>query len=166
MVKGSDRKGVVNVKFAAIDGDKLRLDVTSAIGSHVASMLVTQDKLQYLVVANKQMVESKPNKDAMAQILKIPMEPTVLYNVLFDRPIENKNWSCTNDEQNYLKQCKELRSKLTVDWKSREGHKRIIDIQHSSGSVQLNLTDFNSSVSNPDQAFSLSAPASFKVIKR
>jgi hypothetical protein len=163
--KKEQRSGVVNLKVKAVDGEQLRLDVTSPIGTHLASILLSGDRLEYLNVADKTVYQSKASKDSLRDILKIPLEPQTLYSVLFDKAMANKNWSCSSDKNGLIAECKDSKSGMDVVWVSREGAKRTIEIQHSSASIQMNLYDFNSKVSDPSKAFQLKVPSSFKVKK-
>jgi len=162
--KVENRSGIVNVKIKAIDGQKLRMDVTSAVGTHLASVLVNGNDVEYMNVAEKTVVITKASRDSLRTLLKIPIEPHILYNVFFDRPIENKTWSCSS-EKGLLHSCKDRQTGVDIEWLSREGAKRTIALRHKVASVQINLYDFVSPVTNPEKAFILNTPKSFKVKK-
>ncbi len=164
--KETDKRGIVNLKIKAIDGDKLRLDITSTIGTHIASLLLDGQSLQYFIVAEKKYVASKADKSALKDILMVPIEPQYLYNVLFDKPFLEKTWNCTSDEKGFMSTCQEKKSGIKIQWVLREGARRTVNIEHATASVQFNLFGFISDISNPDKAFVLNAPPAFRVINR
>jgi hypothetical protein len=161
--KKEKRSGLLNVKIRAIDNQNLRMDVTSPVGAHVASVVMSSDNIQYLNVAEKTVYKSKANRESLRGIFKIPIEPKYLYNVFFDRPIESKTWSCVSDTRGLLLDCKDRQSGINIRWISREGSKRTIAIEHAAASLQINLYDFNNEIKDPAAAFVLTAPSSFKV---
>jgi hypothetical protein len=161
--KKEKRSGLVNVKVRAIDNQSLRLDVTSPVGTHVASVLMDGENIHYLSVSEKTVYKSKANRDSLRGIFKIPIEPKLLYNVFFDRPIEAKTWSCVSDTRGLLQECKDRQTGLNIRWTSREGAKRTVAIEHAAASLQINLYDFVKEIKDPATAFVLPAPSSFRV---
>ncbi len=159
------KRGIVNLSVKAIDGEKLRMDVTSPVGTHVASVLLIGEELQYLNVSGKTLTTAKASRESLRELLKIPIEPVALYNIFFDRPMENKNWSCVNGTNGFLKTCKDHRTGLQIEWVSREGAKRTIDLQHPAASIQMNLYSFESKVAEQAKAFTLKVPSSFQIKK-
>lgn len=161
--KKEKRSGLVNLKVRAVDNQSLRMDVTSPVGTHVASVLMNAENVQYLNVSEKTVYKSKANRDSLRGIFKIPIEPKFLYNVFFDRPIEAKTWSCVSDTRGLLQECKDRQSGLSIRWISREGAKRTIAIEHVAASLQINLYNFEKEIKDPATAFVLPAPSSFRV---
>lgn len=157
------KRGIVNIAVKAIDGQKFRMDVTSPVGSHIASILVLENEVQYLNISQKTLVKTKSSRESLRGLLKVPIEPDALYNVFFDRPIENKNWSCETDVKGFLESCKDLKSGLQIKWVSREGAKRTIDLLHETATIQMNLYDFENKISDTNKAFTLKVPSQFKI---
>jgi hypothetical protein len=160
--KREKRSGLLNVKVRAIDKQDLRMDVTSPVGTHIASVIMSAENMQYLNVAEKTVYKSKANRESLRGILKIPIDPKYLYNIFFDRPIETKTWSCVSDSRGLLQDCKDRQTGLNIRWISREGAKRTIAIEHADASVQINLYDFDKEIKDPASAFVMKAPSSFR----
>jgi hypothetical protein len=161
----SAKSGIVNLKIKAVTDEKLRMDFTSPVGTHIASVLMLGEEVQYLNVADKALYKSKASVESFKNILLVPIDPKAFYGLLFDRPIENKNWTCTKDDNGMVASCADNKSGLAIEWKSREGDKRTIGIQHKLATVQINLYNFEDTVENPEKAFNLTAPATFKIKK-
>lgn len=164
--KREAKSGIVNINIRAIDGEQLRIDVTSTMGTHLASILLVGDQIEYLNIVDRSVYKGAASRESLKDILPIPLEPQALYNILFDRGFENKNWSCTSDKKGFVLSCKDLKSGLTIVWVSREGDKRTIGFETVSASVQMSLYEFKPKVSNPEKVFQLKAPSSFKIKKR
>ncbi|OFZ12251.1 MAG: hypothetical protein A2Z20_04370 [Bdellovibrionales bacterium RBG_16_40_8] len=163
--KKEAKSSLVNLEVKAIDGEKLRMDITSPMGTHVASVLMKGSSLEYLNVSEKIVYRMQATRESLRGLLRVPIEPAVLYNIFFDRAIESKNWSCVLDKDRFLKNCKDLKSGLLIEWISREGAKRVISFQHATALVQINLYSFEGKISDRDKTFELKAPSSFKIKK-
>lgn len=164
--KRESRSSIVNIKVKAIDGEKLRIDITSTMGSHLASFLLVGEQLEYLNIIEKTAYKGRATRESLREIFLIPIEPQVFYNILFDKNFENKNWSCAVDVSSRLMtSCKELKTGLSISWVSRDGSKRTVGFEHPSASIQMSLYDFESKVSEPQKVFQLKTPPSFKIKK-
>lgn len=163
--KKQSRSGIINLKIKALDGRKLRIDATSPVGTHLASVLLQDGELEYLSVQDKTLYKMRADRESLRRLLKVPLDPPVLYNILFDRGIADKNWSCSEDQKGRPQSCVELRTKLRVEWAQREGVKRVIDVEHPDATLQMNLYGFKKQVVDPQNAFQLKVPPSFKAKK-
>lgn len=163
--KREAKSSIVNVKIKAVDVERLRIDVTSTMGTHLVSMLLLGDRLEYLNVVERYVFRGQASADSLKEIFPIPLRPEAFYNILFDRSFEDKNWSCTSDARGLIQSCRELKTGLNITWSSRDGSKRTIGFDHAAASIQMNLFDFEPHVSNLDKVFQLKAPASFKIKK-
>ncbi len=162
--KKEAKSGIVNIQVKAIFDQKLRMDILSPIQTHIASVALKGDELSYLIVAEKRGYRGMSSPAAMMPVLRIPLDPKLLYNVFFDKPIADKNWSCTEDEKGMPKECKQLRGGMKITWTSREGVKRILEIDHPKAFLQINIHSFDGSVKADDPKFDLKIPDSFKLI--
>ncbi len=163
--KKESKSAIVNVKVKAVNGERLRIDVTSTMGTHLASLLVVGDNLEYLDMNEKSVLRAKANRVSLRDLLRVPIEPQALYSVFFDKMPAGKNWVCIADAQKLVKSCHDSKTGLKIDWISRDGRKRTIGFEHTQASVQMSLFDFESKVKDPEKAFTLKVPSSFKVKK-
>ncbi|MEQ1664352.1 MAG: hypothetical protein ABL927_03135, partial [Bdellovibrionales bacterium] len=161
--KKEQRSVIINLKIRALDNDKLRMDITSPVGTYMATVLLDGSSLQYLNMSEKTLYKTKATRESLRDIIKVPIEPQAFFNILFDRAFDNKNWSCVSDGSGYLSLCKEMRTNLKIEWSHREGKKRTVEIDHAAGSVQMNLYDFNNIIRASENAFTIKVPKSFKI---
>lgn len=156
---------MVNADVRAVNGEKMRIDVTSPVLTHLASLTLRGQDLTFIVVPDKIGYRGMTSREALRPVLQVPIDPTLLYHVFFDQPVAQKNWSCTNDDKGLLKECRELRGSLRIEWKSRDREKRTIEIAHPSATMQINIYQFERDADLADDKFDLKVPNSFKVIR-
>lgn len=156
---------IVNADVRAVNNEKMRIDVTSPIMTHLASLTLRGQELTFIVVPEKVGYRGQTGRAALQPVLKIPIDPALLYNVFFDQPVTQKNWTCTNDEKGKLAECKEVRGSLKINWVSRDREKRTIEISHASAKMQINIYEFNKNPDLSDEKLNLKVPDSFKVIR-
>lgn len=157
--KVKSKSFIVNVDIQAVKDKKLRMDVTAALGTPVAALVMDDDDVKYILFRQKRFYEGRATSRALKPILSIPLNPRLLYNLLFDQPIADKNWSCTKDEKGFLAACESPMEGLKVTWKDRKGRRKAIYVEHEKAEIQMNISSFTP---RADEVFSLKAPKSFK----
>lgn len=157
--KVKSKSFIVNVDIQAVRDQKLRMDVTAAMGTPVASLVLDADEVKYILFRQRRYYEGVASNKALKPILSVPLDPRLFYNLLFDQPIADKSWSCTKDEKGFLAVCESPAEGLKVTWKDRKGRRKAIYIEHDKASLQMNLSSFSP---RADEVFSLQAPKSFK----
>lgn len=162
--KVESKSGIVNVTFRGIKDKKLRLDVLSPLQTHLASLSLNGDDLKYILPPEKKSYRGIASAAAMQPILRIPMDPKLLYNLFFDIPISDKNWSCTQDKNGFLKDCQTMRGDLKIKWVSRSGEQRVLEVDHAKAFLQINIHKFKGAVSAKDPKLDLKIPDSYKAI--
>ncbi len=160
--KQAGKSAIVNLDVSAIKNEKLRMDVTAALGHPVAALVMDGNKLTYVLLESKQYYQGAPSAQALKGVLPIPLDPRLLYNVFFDLPVEDKSWSCTSDKSGYLAECREASGDLLIKWSQRQGRKKLISIEHPQGLVQINVNSFQPKV---EAKFELIPPKSYKALR-
>ena len=164
--KNAGKSAVVGLDINANQAEhKLRLDVTAALGHPVASLVLEGDQLTYVLLENKQYYKGPATAVALKPILSLPMDPQLLFNVLFDVPITDKSWTCTKDNKGYLSDCKTVGGDLSIRWSDRKGGRKLIHLDHASGSAQINVSSFQPKVEDRPRLFELIPPKSFKSLR-
>jgi hypothetical protein len=156
------RSYIVNLNVNVIKDQKTRMDVTTALGTGVASLTADNQEVKYILVDSKRFYFGSPHAEVMKPILAIPFDPRWIGSVLFDEPITEKGWTCTKDDHGLLKECKLPTSDLTVTWSARKGDKKTILIHHTKASVQINVNGFKPKVEDRPGLFSLQAPEGYR----
>ncbi len=159
------RSYIVNLNFNLVKNQRTRMDVTTALGTGVASMLVESKEVRYVLFDSKRFYYGPPQADVMRPILAIPFDPRWIGNVLLEMPIEGKGWSCTRDSGGLLLECRDSVNHLKVTWSARHGERKSILIEHSKASVQINVQSFKAKVEERKNLFSLEAPEGYQKLR-
>lgn len=156
-VKGKSH--VVNLDLNAVKGEKLRMDVTSTVGIHVASLVLIGNDLKYALIRDKKFYQGRTSPSALQPVIAVPVDPHLFYNILFDQPVMAPNWKCSESE-GLVKECQNKVTKLSIRW-DRKGQFKTVFVEHEKGSLQLNFRSFESKVSDKAGLFELTAPKGF-----
>ncbi len=161
-----NKSHVINLQVNAVQPDKLRVDATSVIGTHIFSLVTDKDKVEYLVVPEKTYFVGKSSAGALKPILPIAISPDHLMNMFFEKPIQEKNWTCSKSAEGILQSCRQRRSKVRVEWSRQKGGQRLIEVSVPSvAMVQMSVRSFDDEVNVKKHPFSLRVPQSFKTVR-
>lgn len=159
------RSYIVNLNFNVRRGEKSRMDVTSALGTGVASLLQDGKEVRYVLFDSKRFYYGAAQADVMRPILSIPFDPRWIQNVLFDLPIEDRGWNCSKDGSGFVHQCHDGSGTLKVTWSARQGEKKSILIEHTKASVQINVQSYKAKVEDRKNLFVLEAPEGYQKLR-
>lgn len=152
--KKNSQKYTVDLSVNAIYKKKLRLDITSLLMGHIASLTLNNNKLEYILTQQNKYYSGTSNQQSMQRLLSLPINPQLLYNLFFFKSIELKSWICQNGE-NFLQSCQRLQDQLTITWKkSRSGFGNIF-IEHSKASVIIKIKNFQPYIAKRKNLFRL-----------
>lgn len=159
------RSYIVNLNLNAVRNDRARMDVISTLGTGVATLLVDEKEVRYVLFDSKKFYYGPPQADVMRPILAIPFDPRWLHNILFEEPLPEKSWTCTKEGGGYLKECRDSVTGLKVTWSARQGEKKTILIEHTKASVQINVQTFKPKVEDRKNLFVLEAPNGYQRLR-
>lgn len=163
--KEQSRSYIVNLNFNLLRGQKTRMDVASALNTAVASLLTDDKEVRYILFDSKRFYFGKPQLDVMRPILSIPLDPRWIQNLLFDLPISEKSWSCTQDSRGLVQNCTDGATGLKISWSQRLGPKKTIAIEHPKAMVQINVQTFKAKVEDRKNLFTLEAPEGYQQLR-
>lgn len=155
----------MNIEIQAEAFIALRIDATSSFGQHLASLVIDNRQITYVLPRERKYYRGKASKKTLARVLGIKVSPELIFNMLFDIAPEGKNWVCTRDKKGYLVDCRNLKTKTVITWKNRDADRKLVTLDHPKGRLQLNLSDFEESLEKSGKPFSLKIPKSFQRIK-
>lgn len=163
--KTTHKSFILNVDAKAQWQKNMRLDLVSPVAGHVASLYANDKQVQYLLVPQKKFYEGRASEQILKPVLAVPLNPNWLYNIFFDRPFAEKDWSCTQDPQGRVEKCQNAQKKITVTWKDRMGERKTVLVDHALGALQMNFVTFDAQVADAGKAFHLEAPKNFEKLK-
>jgi len=153
---------IVNMDAYAVRDQFLRMDITAALGTPVASLVLQGEQISYILPQQKRYFEGPSSGRALSPILAVPVDPQIFYSLLFDVPPKQKGWTCAKDQKGFLKKCEQSKTGITVTWKERKGRRKNIFIDHKKASLQMNVSWFKPSLDAKKGLFVLKAPSRFK----
>lgn len=163
--KRQNKSYIVHVDMNAVMGESLRLDVTNPIGGHLASLVLSDDEVKYLLLKQKKFFLGKPTPTALQPLISIPLDPVLLYNILFDKPIAQEGWACQKSADEFLSSCHSEKEQISMKFSDRVMDRKIVHIDHPKAHLQMNFVTYESQVQQKKNLFSLDAPKDFQVIR-
>lgn len=164
--KSKNKSYIVSIDVAALkETQKLRMDVSAAMGTPVATIVVDGPNTEYILFRQKAFYEGKTQPKVLQPILAVNMDPRLLFSLLFESEPQGKGWTCERDEKEFLKRCEHEAAGLSLEWIERKGTRKTIEIQHARSSLQINLNSFQPKVVEKAELFDLKAPPGFKTYK-
>jgi hypothetical protein len=156
---------IVNIDFNLVRGEVARMDITSTIGTSVASMVTTASQTRYALYDLKQFYTGEPKPSVMRPILAIPFNPVWLQNVLFEIPFTESNWKCTNETDGRPSLCQDSQAGLKISWERKDGDLKSIVFEHSKALVQIRIKNFKPKVEGDGNIFVLESPKGFRNLR-
>lgn len=164
--KVAGRSAVVALDInAKRESRQMRIDIQAALGHPVGVMAMNEDRLTYVVFEEKRYYSGSASSASLKPLIGVPLDPQILFNILFDLPIPNKDWTCSQDAKGFLKECRQTSQGLSIRWDERRGQRRSIFVEHSAGQLQLNLDHYQPKVEERAKLFEINPPKSFKPIR-
>ena len=159
--KKQSKTFIVNADFFAEKSGKMRMDITTPLGVHVASIALNDSKMTYIVPQKKSFYEGAPTAQAFARTLNFSLDPKLVMNILFDQPVKQKGWSCKMS-QDLLSECSQGNFKMT--WAGRRGKEKSVVVDHPQFQMQLKFHNFKSPSSIKPELFTIKQPPGFNKV--
>ncbi|MCB0366077.1 MAG: hypothetical protein H6624_17885 [Bdellovibrionaceae bacterium] len=163
--KKKNKSYIVHVDMNARVGENLRLDVTTPLGGHLASLVLNSEEVRYVVVKQKKFYSGKPTPKALQPLISVPLDPVLMYNILFDKPIAREGWTCAKSKESFLETCSSEKEQISLRWSDRVLNRKTVHIEHPKAELQMNFFTYDEHIQDKKNLFSLDAPKNFKVLK-
>lgn len=155
---------IVNLDIMAVQPSRLRMDVTTTIGTHVATFVMNDKEVKYILPSEKRFVTGPATPETFKAVSGVELEPRLFMNVLFDQAPDDVLWTCQKDKKGYLETCLRNKDGLKITWKDREVSRKKVEIESKLFQVQLALQGFSTKVEEDPAKYDLSAPAGYKTL--
>ncbi len=152
---------MVNLDILAIKPQRARFEVSSSLGIHLASLVITDRKVAYTMNREEKYFEGEKSNQSLIPLLRVPLDPDDLLNVVFDAPVQGSQWKCEN-ENGLIKSCTNASENLTVTWLERNGNKRTVELKSKQFDIKLLFQSLKTKVEVSDATFALEPPSSYK----
>lgn len=163
--KKSQNNYIVYLEINAIKNKKLRMDIISPLGGHLASIILNGKKASYLDMEKRKLYTGKASAQALGRVASVPIDPKLFYNVIFDLPVKIKSWNCINDEAGNIKLCRGLKSNTTIKWGRTTDAKKSVYIENKKVKLQLNFKSYKDEIEARSNLFEFKKIPGFKNIR-
>lgn len=142
---------------------QVRMDILSSFGQHLASLELNQKEIKILNIGEKTMYIAAPNTRMARKWIPIALDVSTLVHLLFDDEVENPNWSCTLDKNNFLKECSLFQGRIIATWPERCGGRKTLVLSDARNELKLELYNFQSKVEGGAESLALERPEGFSL---
>lgn len=151
---------IVNADVVAIRPHKMRLEITTPIGIHLATLAMNEKDVRIALTQQKRFLIGPSNEKGLKSIIGVAMSPQLFMDLLFDEE-PGVDWTCTRGKSGFLEACEN--KTLKVKWKDREVARRKIEIESKKFFMQIALQGFSTKVEDRTELFELNTPSGFEV---
>ncbi len=151
------------VAFAEWPG-KLRMDVQGDFGVNIASITLSENKMQVALFQEKKFLSGNADEHSLTKYTKIAINPYWINNVLFDKSIDNKNWTCVQGADGLPVNCERLQDNFLIQWKDRKGELKRFVMKYKNQEIIFMVTDFKTKVQPKANPYQIAQPSGFEQI--
>jgi len=164
LVKKNKKSNLVHMDILAFQApDRMRLEVTTPMGIHLASMALKNDEFQVALTRQKSYYVGRASAKTLQPIIGAEIDPRVLLSVLFDRvPDFSQGWECIYGEKGYLESCKNEKESISINWKHRELARKVVEIETEKVNLQVSLKGYEPIDNTEASTFEIALPTGFK----
>lgn len=161
----NNKKHQVSLDMIGAWPNSLRIEVAGPLGISLASLVLKEHQVAYMLPQEKKYFYGKLTEGAMAPLFQIEFNPRYLLNICFDQPIEERGWTCSKTPEGLPLECVRNADKLTISWKDREGEQKRVWISRVDFEIQIAFKNYKPLVQIPDGVFTLNPPEDFNRYK-
>lgn len=129
---------IFNLDIFARRPSSLRLEITTPIGFHVASLLLQENKVTLIVPSKKIYRQSEPHTEVLKDVIPLTINPLWIIPILFEQPLPN--WTCSFDQKGHINECKI--NSFTIIWTKRMGYNKILKVSSETFEVTIYIKEF------------------------
>ena len=158
-------KAEINV----IRENAVRLDLMTGLDLMLATIILTDSKIEYVLYRDKKYYSGKPNPHALDPVFPLAIDVMALTNILYERTTPG---DCELDLSGFPKQCRGVAGKTpyNVTWSKRltagplagRASKIVLDLPQRQVSLKFYFNDLKKNIGNAERLLSLQVPAGFK----
>jgi outer membrane biogenesis lipoprotein LolB len=152
---------VVSLDVVAQKPSPMRVEVTTSLGLALASVIVKDSEIEYVVPKQKKYYKGPMSNNALEPILKIKVDPRLFVAAFFEEPYPA--WTC-KAENGHLVACS-TPDGVEMKWNREDPKSTRISLSSPIFDVQVQIKKFTAKSELPKSALLLKIPESFKKIQ-
>lgn len=163
--KNKNISGYTHVTF--MNPQLIRIDIYDPLGLINAGTLIYKEgQFEAIMPLERKYFFGVATAETMNRILKSPVEPSLFTNIIFQKKLSDKGWSCQTDPDGLVKDCSHRQSGIDILWKDKMTDKDgWVQVSHNEGEVDLKLKSSKFITQLPKTKFELQVPSSYEKFK-
>ncbi|MFK8137816.1 MAG: hypothetical protein AB8E15_05580 [Bdellovibrionales bacterium] len=159
--KKLNRSYIVYIDILATKTNKLRMDVETSLGIHLASLAYDSKELDIVLPQQKKFYSGSGRRATLSKMIPIDVRPELIISFLFDEEAKDAGWKCNRGPKGALSDCFNVNG-MKITWKKRMREQRVIAIESKRASIQMQLRGFNDSPEIKNEMFTIGRPSGYK----
>lgn len=152
---------IVSLDVLAQKPNPMRVEVTTSLGVALASILIKESEVEYIVPKQKRYYSGPLSETALLPVLKIKVDPKILTAALFETSYPD--WQCKATE-GIIEDCS-TPDGVQLKWEREAQNKKRVSITSPLYDVQIQVKKYESKPVFPQNALVLKVPDSYKKYK-
>lgn len=147
---------ILNLDILAKRPSSLRLEITTPIGFHLASLTLQEQQVTLFVPSKKIYRQDTSNSQIFKDIIPLKIDPRWVIPILFEQP--QPDWNCVFNKAGHLKTCQV--DLFTITWTKRMGYQKTLNISSDQIEVIIYIKEFKPYLPLDSKPFNLPNPSS------
>lgn len=144
---------------------EMRLEMSALMGVPVASFVMNDSEFSGALYRQKQFIQGPLSERALQPVLRIPLSPQLIRDLVFDEAPRGGDWRCQRESATQLvSTCQSKSRQLDVSW-DRKSELRTARVRHPNFEIDWVFQPPSTEVQFKDGTFVLSPPQGFRVIQ-
>lgn len=163
-VKNGADSNNIKIEIALIPNKMLRMEVTALLGYRVASVLMTPQKIQYVIHTNQTYGEGGFSPRTMYPIFKQIIDPRIIWRVIHNQNPQSQDLVCQVDDRQRPILCNGVNA-LTVKWIYEEPPVKRIEFKSGRFEMKWIFKDQHVLGDSHTETFVLKKPDGYREIQ-
>ncbi len=142
----SGKKDNVDFVIQGLSPSRLRFDFYGIFGIPVGTLILNPSQVGVLLHTKKTYYSAAPKSEALTPLIKVNLDPKILYLLAWDAEgfVKNQklsNWKCSYRDA-YLDKCISTDNVFTITWSERSSPRKRIIISGQGVEIQFLIKDY------------------------
>lgn len=160
-----NKSQTVSIDIFAVKNEKARFEITALLGFQVASLVMTDKDVSYIIYSEKNFYHGKSSERSLQKALGLPINIMNLTNIAFEQPIKGIGWKCSEESPGLVAKCENSSQGYSVIWKDRSQGQKNVLISAPQFEMQWHFKTTQTEVQFKSGLFNLKQPEGFKAIQ-
>lgn len=163
LIKNQSESNNVKIEIALLPSKAIRMEITASFGISVATILMSESKIQYALHSSKQFVTGPFHEKTLYPVFKKNIDPRVLWKIIHNQNPANSKLNCVINDNKQPVSCKgDYESEIS--WTYEEPPQRRVKIMAPKFELVWLFKDISPLYASQNETFVLKKPSDYKEI--